>query len=130
MRLTEIGKCLDCQQYNWDADIDPDRYANIDIEFVHASDLMSDVLHYARPGALLLTGQTNNQAVRTAKIAAISAIIFVRGKKPPAATFKLAQQYEIPVLSTSLSMFDACGILYANGIKGVPCRESTEGPTS
>jgi hypothetical protein len=125
MRLIEIRKCLNCRQCNWDADIDPDRYADIDIEFVHASDLMSDVLRSARPGALLLTGQTNNQTIRTAKIAGISAIIFVRAKIPSSSTFELAQQYKIPILASELSMFDACGILYANGIKGVPCKKPT-----
>jgi hypothetical protein len=125
MRLIEIRKSLNCQRCSWDADIDPDRYGDIDIEFVHASDLMSDVLRSARAGALLLTGQTNNQTIRTAKIAGISAVVFVRAKIPSNSTFQLAQQYKIPILTSELSMFDACGILYANGIKGVPCKKPT-----
>jgi len=125
MRLPEIGKCLNCRECSCDEDALPDSYGNIDIEFVHASDLMSDVLRSARPGALLLTGQTNNQTIRTAKIAGIRAIVFVRDKIPTASTLELAQQYEIPILSTELSMFDACGILYAGGIKGVPCKKNT-----
>jgi serine kinase of HPr protein (carbohydrate metabolism regulator) len=52
-------------------------------------------------------------------VAAISAIVFVRDKKPAAEIIKLADQYDIPILATKLSMFDACGILFANGIKGV-----------
>ncbi len=125
MQLKEIVKFLNCQQCSWDTDVDPDRYGDIDVEFVHASDLMSDVLRSARPGALLLTGQINNQTIRTAKIAGIRAVIFVRGKIPAASTFELAQQYKIPILASELSMFDACGILFANGIKGVPCKKST-----
>ncbi|NIM13057.1 MAG: transcriptional regulator [Candidatus Aminicenantes bacterium] len=120
-----MQKFLNCRHCSWDADADPDRYGDIDIEFVHASDLMSDVLRSARAGALLLTGQTNNQTIRTAKIAGISAVVFVRAKIPAASTFELAQQYKIPILTSELSMFDACGILYANGIKGVLCKKPT-----
>ncbi|MGE5789954.1 MAG: hypothetical protein ACM33C_03725, partial [Syntrophaceae bacterium] len=47
-----------------------------------AADLMSDVLAFAKPDSLLLTGLTNPQVVRTADILDITAIIMVRGKKP------------------------------------------------
>jgi predicted transcriptional regulator len=114
MKLSDIKKILKCQLVS-SADFDPD----IDIQFAYASDLMSDILVAVKPGALLLTGLTNNQVVRTCRVAATSAIVFVRDKKPTAETIKLADQYNIPVLATKLSMFDACGILFANGIKGV-----------
>jgi predicted transcriptional regulator len=114
MKLSEIKEFLKCQVIS-STDYDPD----IDIQFAYASDLMSDILVAVKPGALLLTGLTNNQVIRTCKVAATSAIIFVRDKKPTAEITKLADQYNIPVLATKLSMFDACGILFANGIKGV-----------
>ncbi len=37
---------------------------SIDIECAYGADLMSDVLAFARPGSLLLTGLTNIQIVR------------------------------------------------------------------
>ncbi len=117
MQLADIKEFLKCQIISQNADLD------INIDFAHASDLMSDVLLLARPGALLLTGLVNNQTIRTGKIAASSAIIFVRGKKPPDAAVKLAAEYKIPILATELSMFDACGILFSNGIKGIPIKK-------
>jgi predicted transcriptional regulator len=117
MQLADIKEFLKCQIISQSADLD------IDIDFAYASDLMSDVLLLARPGALLLTGLANNQTIRTGKIAASSAIIFVRGKKPPDAAVKLAAEYKIPILATELSMFDACGILFSNGIKGIPIKK-------
>ncbi|MEO0226041.1 MAG: DRTGG domain-containing protein [candidate division WOR-3 bacterium] len=90
---------------------------DININTVIASDLMSDVLHLATPAELLLTGLTNNQAVRTCEIAEIKAIIFVRGKVPSRETIKLAEECNIPLLSCNFSMFEACGILYTKGIK-------------
>jgi predicted transcriptional regulator len=114
MRLSDIKEFLKCQPVS-SVDFDPDT----DIQFAYASDLMSDILVAVKPGALLLTGLTHNQVIRTSKVAATSAIVFVRDKKPNAETIKLAEQYNIPILATKLSMFDACGILFANGVKGV-----------
>lgn len=114
MKLSDIKEFLKCQQVS-SVDFDQD----IDIQFAYASDLMSDILVAVKPGALLLTGLTNNQVIRTSKVAATSAIVFVRGKEPNSETIKLAEQYNIPILTTRLSMFDACGILFANGVKGV-----------
>jgi predicted transcriptional regulator len=83
------------------------------------SDLMSDVLRFMKPGTLLLTGLTNIQVVRTAEIAEARAIVFVRGKIPDKKTIELAREKGIPLMSTNLYMFEACGKLYANGLRGV-----------
>ena len=95
----------------------------IDIKYAKASDLMSDVLAFSQPcserNTLLITGLTNKQVIRTCEIAGVAAIIFVRGKNPTDETIKLARQCNIPVLTTRLKMFEACGILYTNGISGV-----------
>ena len=114
MRISDIKESLKCQLVS-SVNFDPD----IDIQFAYASDLMSDILVAVKPGALLLTGLTNNQVIRTSKVAATSAIIFVRGKEPSTETIKLAEQYNVPILATKLSMFDACGILFTNGVKGI-----------
>ncbi len=90
---------------------------DIEVNSIIASDLMSDVLHSNAPAELLVTGLANNQAVRTCEIAGIKAIIFVRGKLPPAETINLAEECNIPLLSCNFSMFEACGILYSNKIK-------------
>jgi predicted transcriptional regulator len=120
MRLSDIKDILECRLVSPITGLEAD--ADIEIRFAYASDLMSDILVAVKPGALLLTGLTNNQVIRTSKVAATSAIVFVRGKKPTDQTVKLAEQYHIPVLTTKLSMFDACGILFAKGVKGVSAR--------
>ena len=45
------------------------------VKTAFAADLMSDVLAFAKPDSLLLTGLTNPQVVRTADILDITAII-------------------------------------------------------
>jgi predicted transcriptional regulator len=83
------------------------------------ADLMSDVLAYSKPSSLLLTGLTNVQVVRTAEIADIVAICFVRGKRPSVDTVKLADSQGLPLLRTTLPMFESCGRLYNHGLQGV-----------
>lgn len=88
------------------------------VDMVCGADLMSDVLAFAKTGALLLTGLTNAQVVRTGEMADVVGICFVRGKRPPEETVRLATRNEIPLLTTHLPMFESCGRLYRAGLKG------------
>ena len=89
------------------------------IKVVCGSDLMSDVLSLYKPKSLLLTGLTNSQVVRTAEMADIVSICFVRGKKPPKDTIELAKEKSISLISTIYTMFESCGRLYEKGLRGV-----------
>jgi hypothetical protein len=79
---------------------------------VGAADLMSDVLALSKHGMLLLTGLVNPQVIRTAIVADLCGVVFVRDKKPDAATLALAREAGVPVLGTVLTMFEAAGLLY------------------
>ena len=89
-----------------------------EVRMCHGADLMSDVLAFSHPDTLLLTGLTNAQVVRTAEVAGIYAVVFVRGKRPADAVVALAEEYDLPLMVSSLSMFDACGLLFAHGLRG------------
>jgi len=118
MKLSEIARLLRAEVvYGENLD-------RIEIKQACGSDLMSDVLCYSRHGALLLTGLTNPQAVRAAEMSEISAVCFVRGKKPPAETVELARRNDIPLLLCEYSMYVACGKLYSMGIPG--CNDRCE----
>ena len=97
------------------AELDLDR---LEFNYGGAADLMSDVLAFARPDSLLLTGLTHPQVVRTAEMAGILALVFVRGKHPPPETAALAAEVGIPLLGTRYKMYEACGRLYAAGLPG------------
>ena len=90
----------------------------MEIPCVGAADLMSDVLAFAEPGSVLLTGLCNPQVVRTVEMADMAAIIFVRGKHPPPQTVALAKEKGLPLATTSLTMFEACGRLHQAGARG------------
>lgn len=113
MFLGEILKILQA-----DLIVGNDKDLNKEIQMACGSDLMSDVLAYIKADSLLLTGLTNSQVVRTAEMAEIPAICFVRGKKPQEETIKLAQKSNIPLLTTKFSMYESCGRLYREGLLG------------
>ena len=89
-----------------------------DIEMACGCDLMSDVLSFVKPNSLLLTGLTNPQVVRTAEMADLKAICFVRDKKPDQETVDMAESKNIPLLVTPIPMFESCGRLYQAGLPG------------
>ena len=80
------------------------------------SDMMSDVLAYVKDQAVLLTGLVNTQVVRTAEMMDMHCIVFVRSKQPTPDIVELAQDSGIVVLTTPKRMYEACGILYSNGL--------------
>ena len=112
VKLSEVKDILQCDVLAGNKNL------SMEVETVVASDGMSEILAFARPGALMITGLTNVQAMRTADIAHVRAVVFIRGKRPPESALELARKNNIPVLATSLGMFDVCGILREKGLKG------------
>lgn len=96
---------------------------NLDKQLISAcgADLMSDVLAFAKEGCLLLTGMVNNHVVRTAEMLDVLCIVFVRGKMPTDDVSELASECGITLLSCPQTLFEACGILYKQGLG--PCRK-------
>ena len=82
------------------------------------SDMMSDVLAYVKDQAVLLTGLLNPQVIRTAEMMDMLCVVFVRSKRPTPEMIRLAEESGIVLLATSKRMYEACGILYSNGLVG------------
>jgi predicted transcriptional regulator len=110
MELREIIKIVDGTLLN------PQIEMQVQIRGGIGADLMSDVLAASQPDAILLTGLTNPQVVRTAQMADIRAIIFVRDKKPQAETLNIANQENIPLITSPFGMFELCGRLHQAGL--------------
>jgi predicted transcriptional regulator len=85
---------------------------SVEVAEIGAADLLSDVLHLSKTGSLLLTGLISAQVIRTAVVADLCGVVFVRGKKPGNEILALARESRIPVLGTKFKMFDAAGRLY------------------
>jgi len=112
VKLKEIAKLLNADV------LCGDNHLEDDIECACGSDMMSEVLAFAKYHAVLLTGLVNNHVLRTAEMLDIFSIIFVRGKRPSAEIIEMAQEMDIALLSTEMPMFSSCGELYMKGIKG------------
>ena len=112
MTLEELKRILDAEV------IVGEELLHKEVKMACGSDLMSDVLSFAKSDSLLLTGLTNPQVVRTAEMADLQAICFVRGKQPDQETIKMAEAKDIPLLVTPMPMFESCGQLYKAGLPG------------
>jgi predicted transcriptional regulator len=110
MQLRDVLKAIDGKVITTGADLD------MSVQMGCGADLMSDVLAFTHADTLLLTGLTNPQVVRTADMAGIRAIVFVRGKLPPAETVALARDKGIPLLASKYTLFETAGRLYAAGL--------------
>lgn len=97
--------------------LNPEVQANAEIVGGCGADLMSDVLAVVKPEAVLLTGLCNLQVVRTAEMADVRAIVFLRGKQPTPEMVELATQKGIPLISSQRGMFECCGRLYCSGLR-------------
>ncbi|NCC07187.1 MAG: hypothetical protein EOM30_03880 [Clostridia bacterium] len=96
----------------------PDSDLECEVHDACGSDMMSDVLAYVKDQGVLLTGLNNPQVVRTADMMDMVCIVFVRGKQPDQTILDLANSRDIAVLSSNMTMFTACGLLYKSGLRG------------
>ena len=118
MKLSQVKEILEAELLVGQESLD------LEVEVACGADLLSDVLAFTKPISLLLTGLTNPQVINTAEIAEIKAVCFVRGKRPPAETIERAKEEGVPLLCTSLPMYESCGRLYGRGLPG--CSQAEE----
>jgi len=96
-----------------------EEYLDREVKLGFASDLMSDVLTLLADDILLITGLSNNQAIRTAEMSDISQILFVRNKKPTKTMIDLAREQNITIIVTPYSLFKSSGLLYQKGLQPI-----------
>ena len=84
------------------------------------SDLMSDVLAFVDEKTVLITGLTNPHVIRTSEMLDLKCLVFVRGKVPTEDILDSAEEQGLVVITTKMTAFSACGLLYNLGLRGVP----------
>ncbi|MEG1560692.1 MAG: DRTGG domain-containing protein [Clostridia bacterium] len=112
MKIVDIVRILNAENitgaYGKDAEISS----------AFGADLMSDVLAFVKPDSLILTGMVNSHVLRTAEMLEVRFIMFVRGKIPDEELIDMAKELDIVLFRTEYTMFDACGLLYREGLRG------------
>lgn len=83
-------------------------FPGLPLRHVLAGDLMSDILVVDYEDCIIVTSMNSEQTVRTADIVGARGILLVNDKTPQGSMKTLAKEHDITLLSTPLSMFEAC----------------------
>jgi predicted transcriptional regulator len=92
---------------------------DLEVDAGAGSDLMSDLLRGPTSGVVLLSGLNTIQVIRSAVIAGMSAVVLIRGKQPAPEMIELAEEHELPLLSSPFTMYTASGRLFIKGLRGI-----------
>ncbi len=107
LTLKDISKALSCAEY-----MQSTAFSDGRIEHVVASDLMSEVLIAEEENLLLITALNTEQTIRTAHIVDALGILLVNGKKPQPGMIKLAEEFDLALISTESGMFNSCAAVH------------------
>ncbi len=78
----------------------------------YVSDLLSDVMGFAREGDAWVTLQTHKNVIAIASLKELACVILVKGNKPDDDMLEQAKEEGIPVLGTAEQTFETAGKLY------------------
>ena len=112
MKISEMQQFLDAKVLCCEENIDRHVYSAC------GCDLMSDVLAFVKDQAVLLTGLVNPQVIRTAEMMDMICVVFVRSKVPTQEMIDLARESGIVLMVSDKRLYEACGLLYQNGLVG------------
>ena len=110
MKISDIQNLLDAKVICCEENIGKHVYSAC------GCDLMSDVLAFVKDQAVLLTGLVNPQVIRTAVMMDMVCIVFVRSKMPSQDMIDLEKDSGIVIMNTDKRLYEACGLLYTNGL--------------
>ena len=113
MKIQKIAEILEAQIICGEEFIDNEIISGF------ASDLMSDVSTLESEHLVLITGLTNMQTVRTAEMADLDCVVFVRGKKITPEMQEIAKDNQMVLMECKYSMFRTIGLLYEAGLNPV-----------
>ena len=112
MKISQMKELLEARVLCCEENIDHHVYSAC------GCDLMSDVLAFVKDQAVLLTGLVNPQVIRTAEMMDMICVVFVRSKVPTQEMIDLAKESGIVLMVSDKRLYEACGLLYANGLVG------------
>jgi hypothetical protein len=111
MTLRELITLLEAEVLTPGPDLD------LQIPCAFASDLISDILMCTKEPTLLLTGITNPQVIRLSDMIDLVGIVFVRGKKPAQEIVEMAEERNLLLIMTKMTLYRSSGLLYNAGLR-------------
>lgn len=107
MKVKELVEQLNLQVFCGEENMDNE------IKGGYASDLLSDVMGFAREGHVWITLQTHKNVIAIASLKELAAIVLVKGNQPEPDMLEQAKEEGIPVLGTTEQTFETVGRIYA-----------------
>ena len=95
-----------------EAKIVQDEFDDADLTGAYTSDLLSDVMAYAKDGGALITIQAHKNTVAVATLVDISVIIICNSRPIPEDMLAAAKEEGIAILLTKENQFKVSGRLY------------------
>ena len=83
-----------------------------DVTGGYVSDLLSDVMGFAKEGDVWITLQTHKNVMAVATLKDVAAIILVKGFDPDDDTMQVSNDEGIPILGSKEQTFELSGKLY------------------
>ena len=117
MKISQMQQLLEARVLCCEENIDRHVYSAC------GCDLMSAVLAFVKDQAVLLTGLVNPQVIRTAEMMDMICVVFVRSKVPTQEMIDLASESGIVLMVSDKRLYEACGLLYTNGLVGNKVKE-------
>lgn len=107
MKVRDIVEKMNLEVFSGEENLDNE------IKGGYASDLLSDVMGFAKEGHVWITLQTHKNVIAIASLKELAAIVLVKGNKPEEDMLAQAKEEGIPVLGTSDQTFETVGRIYS-----------------
>lgn len=78
----------------------------------YVSDLLSDVMGFAKDGSVWVTLQTHKNVMAIATLKDLAAVIIVKGFEPEEDAKAVSDQEDIPILGSGEQTFELAGRIY------------------
>ncbi|HIR95263.1 MAG TPA: serine kinase [Candidatus Coprenecus stercorigallinarum] len=111
MTVREIAEKLDLNVYSGEGGLDRE------VTGGYVSDLLSDVMGFAKDGSVWVTLQTHKNVMAIASLKELAAVIVVKGLEPEEDAKEVSDEEGIPILGSQEQTFELAGKIY-NLIKG------------
>ena len=106
MTVREIGDELDLKVLSGASGLDRE------VTGGYVSDLLSDVMGFAKDGSVWVTLQTHKNVMAIATLKELAAVVIVKGFEPEEDAKEVSEEEGIPILGSGEQTFELAGQIY------------------
>mgnify|MGYP002974241730 FL=1 len=106
MTVREIAEKLNLRVFSGEAGLDRE------VTGGYVSDLLSDVMGFAKDGSVWVTLQTHKNVMAIATLKELAAVVIVKGFEPEEDAKEVSEEEGIPILGSTEQTFELTGRIY------------------